>query len=160
MSYFTDETHCKIHYSHYIQKSFGGNALVFTEEWRKKFLPVEGAKSGMCDGFNVLLKDKTDGATYKTKLYVAYDDSCNESIFDEDYNTIEITLQSVMGYFYGSHYCPCHRKQDAKGAGAIVENDECEGDRFLIESITCPDLPNLILYSETISEELFCMYRV
>lgn len=83
-------------------------------------------------------------------MYVAYERN-KESILNEDYDSIEV--ESLNGYFYGSHHCPCHRKSDARKAGAIIENDECEGNRFLIHSITCDKAPGLNLYSEVFTEE-------
>lgn len=55
---------------------------------------------------------------------------------------------------YAEHHCPCHRKVDARGAGAVVADDDCEGKRFLIERIESPNLPGLVLYTETMTAEV------
>jgi hypothetical protein len=136
--------------SHYVRKAFGGYSLVFTTAWKEEFLPGNGTHSTDNDSFNVNLLDTHDGKIYKTKLYVAYEHE-KESILNEEYDPVE--AESLMGYFYGSHHCPCHRKADAKRAGAIVEDNECEGNRFLIHSITHDKVPDVILYSEVFDED-------
>jgi hypothetical protein len=129
---------------HYIGKEYGGLALVFTEQFMNDNLPTNSTSAGL----NICLLDNTDNKIYKSKIYVAYEDA---TTLDNEYNSIEV--KSLMGYFYGSYHCACHRKHDAQKVGAIVENDECEGKRFLIYSITCDKLPDLNLYSEVLTED-------
>ena len=82
-------------------------------------------------------------------IYCAFEKSPSTTL-NKEYNLVEVW--TLLAYFYGSHHCPCHRKADAKLAGAIVDDDECEGNRFLIERIT-PLNSNLILVSEVYSLE-------
>jgi hypothetical protein len=138
---------------HYTEGDYGGLYLGFTDEFKDIFLPKGSTKNG----FKINLLDQTDGKIYESKIYVAYEK--NLCIFiDKKYGDIELNI--LMPYFYGSHHCPCHRKQDAQWAGASVDEDlECEGSRFLIESIT-PLNSDLILASETKSvDELESILR-
>jgi hypothetical protein len=133
---------------HYDQiRNAGVVHLVFTPAFAEAFLPRESSTELIIE-----LLDTTDGNTYRHKMYAAYDDAGYNSILDQDWNCID-GLIGLQGYFYAEHYCPCHRKDYASDAGAIIENDECEGRRFLVRSITCEKLPDLILYSETMSED-------
>lgn len=145
--YFNDIRH-KTWQDHYIPSSWGGFALAFTKEWKEQYLP----KNSTSDGFDIIQLDQQDGKHYKSKIYVAYD-QIEDIILDEDYNVIKDEIYCLMNYFYGCHHCPCHRKTFAKLAGAIIDEDcECEGDRFLIYSITSIDNPELNLYSEVLTE--------
>lgn len=65
-------------------------------------------------------------------------------------------------YYYGSHYCPCHRVSAAKDAGYIpvaedyetgIERDLCGSIQFEIRKIYFANTPELILYSETMTFE-------
>lgn len=119
--------------------------LLFTPEFRSARLPADGTSD-----FDVELLDSTDGAIYRRKMSVACEGDASRVVADADGNVREV--MSLHGYFYAEHYCPCNRKLDAQRSGAVVEDDECEGDRFRIRSITCPGLPGLVLYSETMDE--------
>lgn len=139
--------------SHYSAGHNGpGLLLGFTQEWRDEFLP-RGVGSG--PGYDnkallVKLLDTQDGKVYDTWLPAAYNDAAEIMMLDADWNPVP--AWTLLSYFYFHHHCPCHRKCDAKDLGADTD-EECEGDRFLIQSITCENFPKLVLYSETIGEE-------
>lgn len=145
--YFSDINH-RSWLNHYVAADYGGISLAFTKQWRNRWLVADSTSNGL----NVFLYDRTDGKVYKTKLYASYEKDEQPIVMTRNYEAAAaITL---MGYFYGSHHCPCHRKADAKTAGAVVEDDECEGDRFTIYAITCDTIPDLILHSEILTEDL------
>lgn len=131
---------------HYFQGQFGGFLLAFTKEWQDKYLPADSRHKER--PFLLVLKDMEDNKLYDTWMSVAYEPRNIETVQKEDYSFA--SCRSILSYFYGSHHCPCHRKQDAKNAGAIVLDEECEGNRFLIDKIECE---NLILFSETRTQE-------
>lgn len=126
---------------YYTDASEGGWYLGFEKSWQEEFLP----KSSSHD-LIVTLLDQSDGKTYSNPIHTAYDDCLTYCRKDSEY----LELNHLMPYVYGSHYCSCHRKTDARNAGAIVKNEDCEGNRFLIQSIMYQDL---ILCSETMSIE-------
>jgi hypothetical protein len=119
--------------------------LLFTQEFKSVYLPGDGTND-----FEMELFDSTDGSVYRRNVYVAYEDDVTV-IVDGDGNCRDV--MSLHGYFYAEHYCPCNRKLDAQRLGAVVLDEECEGDRFRIRSITHPGLPGLVLYSETVRED-------
>ena len=138
---------------HYVMNGCGAHALVFTKEWMDAHLPKQRSHGGL----DVTLLDQNDGKTYKTKIYAAYEDKPTTA-YNDTYDR-EFEVYQLMGYFYGMHHCPCHRKQDAAAAGAVTDT-ECEGRRFDILKITPPD-SDLILYSETMrAEELEDLLKV
>lgn len=140
MKYFEKHSHLN---EHYVEGSFGGLYLGFLKEWREN-LPADGVQ----DNFRIVLKDNQDGKLYESKIYSAFETHPSH-VLDDDYNEVEVW--TLMHYFYGSHHCECHRKADAKRAGADTD-DKCEGNRFLIERITPLD-SDLILVSEVYSPD-------
>lgn len=128
---------------HYVEGSFGGLYLGFFKDWRDN-LPPDSVSSCL----KMVLKDTTDGKLYEHLMCSVFD-KYPSHVLDNDYNSTEVW--TLMFYFYGSHHCPCHRKTDARLAGAITD-EECEGNRFLIERVTPLD-SNLILISEVYSLE-------
>ena len=144
MNYFDDPTHIKL-LTNYVAGQFGGSYLVFTDEWKQKNLPTAGTNE-----LRIVLRDMTDSKEYELfTMYCAYETS-SVTVLNDDYQSVEVC--SLMSYFYGGHHCPCHRKADAKSAGVVVEDDSCEGNRFLIERIT-PVGSELILHSEIYDAE-------
>lgn len=153
MDYWSDENH-KNWLSHYTEGRFNhagksSQFLVFTKEFRDKLLPpgVSQHNHLICN-----LLDTDSGIVYTMPMYAAFEE--NGYILDSEYQSVDGF--SLMSYFYEEHHCPCHRHTDAVSSG-LRENDgtddfECEGQRFLIQSITPKD-SKLILYSETMSEE-------
>lgn len=136
----------------------GGLYLAFTVPWRKLHLPLSvvfdhfpgdaKAPKGrsypeLCNALLVYLRDTEDGKVYKTYMMPSWEDG-DDAGWDEWQNHT-----SLNQYFYGSHHCQCHRKCDAKAAGAVTD-EECEGERFMIERIVYKGLPDLILASETL----------
>ncbi len=157
--YFRDPVHLTLRSGvmgescHYAAWYGSGVFLGFTPEWREKYLPKDGSKQSLTT-LRCVLKDETDGKLYTGGIWAAYqkpdDGSCLE-LLNEAFEPVR--LDSLQGYFYEEHHCPCHRKQDAAAWGAVVENDECEGKRFSIHEITTHDMPSLILMSETRTAE-------
>jgi hypothetical protein len=101
----------------------------------------------------VVLLDRETNKEVETRLFVAYEHvDSSGSVLGEDWNQVDV--ESLMSYFYAMHHCPCHRKNDARHQGGVdVTDEECEGDRFPIARIVSVDVPDLILYSETLTEE-------
>lgn len=146
--YLQSDIHDKL-LEHYIVVGYDGVALLFEKRWSKDKLPV-----GIGDGdyrrnaLRVVLLDTEDNKEYVTVMPASWQDYVCD-LMDKDYNSLTVEGTHLQAYFYGSHHCPCHRKQDAEKAGAHINDDRCEGRRFLIKEITCKELPGLILYSET-----------
>lgn len=149
-------------FQHYTALDYGGLGLIFLPAFRDAHLPKGGTSDFLVD-----LLDTSDGKVYRHPLYVAYEHDAKAGALDTDFSWRE-WFTTLQGYFYGSHHCPCHRKDYAREAGAVVEYTEaekwadenggrdggyCSGDRFQIKSITCDGLPGLVLYSETMTEE-------
>jgi hypothetical protein len=130
-------------YQHYTDGVYGGLYLGFSKEWMYLELPPASTS----EGFRCSLLDTDNGDVYTTLEYVAYDDEV--CYLDSDYNNTY--LYCLNNYVYGCHFCACNRKGIAKTQGAKTD-DECDGDRFLIQSIT-PLNSELILLSETYTIE-------
>jgi hypothetical protein len=129
-----------------------GWRLVFSQNLRNVWLPAD------CENaLTVVLLDAEDGKEYATaNFFTAYErNGYPFRVMDADRNEPRPPAAAALqDYFYADHHCPCHRKADARRAGAVTD-EECEGDRFKIARIECPKLPGLVLYSETMdSEEL------
>lgn len=118
--------------------------LQFPKEWIGTHLPL----APLCrkdydlrevfspEAFEIELLDAKDGKIYFVKTWAAYEEGENG-------------LWQVHHYMFAEHYCACNRKLDASKQGAVTD-DECEGDRFKIRSITAPaTLPDVLLYTET-----------
>lgn len=143
MRYLDDLVHSELG-EHYTEGGYGAYFLTFSQEYQERCLPKQGE-----NGFICTLLDTTNQKTYSFPIYAAYEPNYN-LVFDVEGNEIT-NLRRLQFYFYESHYCPCHRKTDAKRAGAKTD-DECNGNRFRIEKIT-PINSNLILMSETYNLE-------
>ncbi len=121
--------------------------LAFDPHWGIENLP----KDGTARGLDCTLLDTEDNKEYHCKIYTAYEHDVNQyNVHDQDW--APRPSLSLMDYWYKDHHCPCHRKQDAKTAGAVVDNDECVGERFLLKSVRDPKT-GLILLSEVYTEE-------
>ncbi len=131
---------CKFPYAH--------SRLVFPVSWIGTKLPPAPKNRDDYDkveypqtAFEIELLDTQDGKIYKGYSWAHYEDAWT-------YGNTETTVHI---YMFLEHYCACHRKIDALDAGADTD-EECEGERFLVRSITAPaHLPGLILYSETLT---------
>lgn len=152
MNYFSYPKH-KEWQNHYIEGRFRNDNgqyssfLAFSKEWMEENLP----KNTYGNNFVCNLLDTETGITYKTEIHCAYGED-EGTVFDKDYNTVN--HWSLMSYVYEEHHCACHRHTDAviSGLNESDEDFECEGDRFLIQSIMLKD-SDLILFSETITVE-------
>jgi hypothetical protein len=164
--YFDDPVHAAWQ-AHYFEGQYGAWHLAVNPAWGLANLHVE-SKRGSDDYYRLRVeyRDATDGALYERHIYTAWEDVNDVWFpgFDEDWNPLNAgrVVRALMAYWYGQHHCPCHRKQDAREAGAVTD-DECEGDRFQIRRIWDPAHPNLILYSETMDaaelEQLLAQYN-
>lgn len=149
MSYLEHPQHAAWR-EHYFADAHGSWHLAIDPAWWAAHMPKSGSNL-----LRVEYLDRTDNKRYEAAMYAAWDDF-NEVWFpgfDEDWNHLNATgVKALKEYFYNDHHCPCHRKQDARAAGADTD-EECEGDRFPILRIWWPGLPNLILYSEVLTSE-------
>lgn len=136
---------------HYVGgAAYGGHYLVFKEDFRAALPQKTG--NGI-DEVTVNLIDTEDGnKIYQMGWWLNYEEEANEQVLDKNIWE-QIPVFTLSQYIYGSKLCPCNIKMGAKQAGAIVEDDECEGKRFQIQSIVFDDHPDLILYSETYDME-------
>jgi hypothetical protein len=149
-AYLADPVHAGWRF-HYTAFSYSPAVLVFTSAWADQWLPSSLYNP---KALKLVLKDTLDGRLYDTWISCAYQHrELNNlpGVLDTNWDVVE--GMCLMPYFYSCHHCPCHRKQDAKAAGADVPDDECEGTRFLIHEIVAPALPRLVLYSETRTPE-------
>lgn len=125
--------------------------LVFPREWLGTTLPnpwkhpvFEDNAEDQRTHFAIELLDTQDGTVYGARAWPHYEDPM--SFDDESEATVHI-------HMFLEHYCACHRKIDAAAAGADTD-EECEGERFVVKSITAPEwMPGLVLYSETMTAE-------
>lgn len=152
MNYFDDEQHRQILHGHHYQRGTGNCRLVMTKAWADRYLPHRGE---YYNGLRVVYLDKEDnnkqlvGKIYCAFELPAYAANQLDPVFNDEWQQLPGPFTILQDYFYSSHHCPCHRKQDAKSLGAVVDPELlCEGDRFVIERITPLDQPDLILLSE------------
>lgn len=153
LSYWDDARH-QLWQSHYTTGAYGGVLLAFTAEWCATHLPKECTQELLHD-----IRDDRTGETYVgMPFYVSYDEHEDGYILDDDFQPAKyMTLQS---YMCGSHHCGCHRalaintKDPTFGEGDL----DCREIRehLLITKIYAETMPELVLYSETLSEEELC----
>jgi hypothetical protein len=144
LPYYEDEDcpykHCRLVFP----KSWIGTRL--PAQWQH---PVDHPDADQRHHFLIELEDTEDGGKiYTARSWPSYhgDDSAGWGPDDPRMTHLHI-------YTYQEHYCACHRKSDAEAAGAGTD-DECEGERFAVRSITAPEhLPGVVLYSETLTAE-------
>jgi len=129
-TYLAAHGHLPSHYAEGNYRTF--YFLLFTREWMEGHLPPDMAS----DALDVLLLDDSDGKTYHARHFAAYSETDGED-----------GTWSLTPYAYEDHYCSCHRKADARKAGADTD-DECDGYRFRVLSVESPSLPGLTLYTE------------
>ncbi len=126
------------------------NILHFTEEWASVHMPPHSFST---EPLRVMLLDQQGGKLYETWMNCSFDRT--ERSLPPDWDSERLVM--LKHYRYRLHHCTCHRKHDARKAGADTDR-VCEGYRFAIERIEFPELSGLILYSETIpAEELEAM---
>ncbi len=121
--------------------------LMMTPEWWAANMPPDRQQSLRA----VYLDREKPGETHDRPMWAAWDD------VDADWHGYRLDNQPMGmakvlgGYFYNEHHCPCHRIQAVLGYEKMLEFP-CEGDRFPIQKIYAPSHPDLILYSETMTE--------
>lgn len=120
--------------------------LLFLPAWGDKHLPP-GWQRGDANTLRVVLLDAEDGKRYETRMPAFYE--ADRTFIPLDFEGVVRHLQL---YMYEDHFCACHRKIAAGAAGADTD-EECEGERFKVERIEAPDLPGLVLYSETMTAD-------
>ena len=155
MNYFDDPAHRQwsTHYSDIYDDSDVG--LAFTQAWADQVLAAVGYDGSHASRMDVLLCDTVDtktGVVYRYPIYLSLADYV-WAMVDDDGN--DIPAVSLQGYFYSSHHCQCHRESDCEDAGKPPEEEEfeCEGDRFKVVKIVFKTIPDLVLYSETMTIE-------
>lgn len=129
-TYAHSHRHLPAHYAEGNYRNF--YFLLFTREWMVEHLPKDMTQ----DALDVLLLDDSDGKVYRAKHFAALSETYDEH-----------GTWSLNRYVYEDHYCACHRKTDARRAGADTD-DECDGFRFQVLSVESPNLPGLTLYTE------------
>ncbi len=151
MNYLDHPAHAAWRWRYYETRT-GSFHLAVDPAWWEANLKAESPHGRL----RVEYRDSQDGKLYEASIYAAWDDvsDCWFGAFDKDWNHLSLDqkVKGLQAYFYNDHHCPCHRKQDAAAAGAVTD-DECEGTRFLINRIWAPEFPDLILYSETMTDE-------
>ncbi len=151
MNYFDDPVHATLSHP-YMPGSNGGFVLGFTQAWKDAHLPPGIGDPAYVHGehqLRTVLLDRLDKRLHETKMSVAYN---HKDFYENDWLDTETwapaAVRSLQSYFYACHHCPCHRKQDVREQCKVDVDDECEGNRFLIERVTPVNQPDLILYSE------------
>lgn len=119
-----------------------GTLAVFDAEAKAK-LPAEGLTDVPLEA--VILDVKT-GITYEAKQnYIAFDEQDWPNVYAPG------AAWSLNHYFYSEHWCGCHRWSDIESSNPEAEIDDendCPGERFYVLSLTHPNLPGVVLYSE------------
>jgi hypothetical protein len=145
-TYFSEPQHRRWRYHHVDGggKDCPAALLAFTAAWREKHLPPQSNA-----GLRVTYLDREGGGRrYQTAIHVFYEDTFE--VMDEDWNHVEV--DTLHCYMYRDHHCDCHRRADLEGQ--VATTGECaERHRFVIERVTAPGLPGLVLYSETMSAD-------
>ena len=153
MKYLEYEDHKNWISGHYTESVYGSFYLVFCKEFYEKELPHP--KNTEIE-FDVHLLDTEDknGTIYKSKWWISYESYESLDILGKDYYPIvddkTKSYFMLMNYIYDSKLCACNRKCLAAKEGAMLDNDECEGNRFQIHSVV---YNGLILMSEVLTEE-------
>lgn len=150
--YFSDQMHRQLDDPYIEVENDGDNTarlLLFTEAWRNTYIPPDGTD------LDCIILDTETGKTAPYKLYNAVD---QYGLAGPTWDRGDLLM--LQPYCYQNHCCSCHRKQYAECSGLwdgeeelANEDDLCTGHRFKFVQITSPLLPDLILYSETMSED-------
>lgn len=164
--YFDDSIHRTLQCPYYEVSHDGNKAylLFFTQDWADKNKLIRGNMDLL---ITILDQETGKTAVYKSG-YCAYDSKRENlsgiAVFDQEWKEPELCC--LQPYFYQDHECPCHRKQYAEEAGLWDGKEEpiedwedemndglCSGNRFKYVSIASLFAPDVVLYSETMSEE-------
>lgn len=126
-----------------------GLLAAFDDEFLRT-LPAEGKS-----GFEAVILDRVTGQRHAVaQPFAAYEE---REVFDPEVADI-VTMHVLMGYFYVDHWCGCHRICDIENAGGSVPmpnpdpDDGCPSGRFIVERLTHPAHPGLVLFRETLVE--------
>lgn len=137
----------------------GNQRLLFCTQFATENLPAGGTHHGLqCELVLQRLAEDPAAPGYVMPIYTAYEHDSVE-VMGVDWKPYY--AQALMHYWYADHHCPCHRRQDAESVGYVAQDedyepgvlrDECGAIRFKIRRIWAAALPDLILYSETLTE--------
>lgn len=123
--------------------------LAFPRRWIGSTLPDNWGPGGDGEHFRVELLDSSDGKIYIASMWPHYEPDDHAEYWSKDGFSFDEPFASVQLYMYRHHFCACHRKEAARKHGAVIDNEECEGERFVVRSITAPAfMLGAILYSE------------
>ncbi|RTK93413.1 MAG: hypothetical protein EKK64_10245 [Neisseriaceae bacterium] len=136
---------------HYLEINFKNNHyLTFTKDFMDKNLPKEWEYKGT-DNEELqveLVLRKNPSVVFLDTMHVFYE--------DRGYQLKDSYI--LKPYMYSEHYCSCNRLLGAERGGYIAKEEHYEEERgycgeiiFDIKKIYCKNIPNLILYSETMS---------
>jgi hypothetical protein len=150
---------------HYAEGNYGGRYLLFCREFREKVLPEEMRKLSSTSGhvyeLALVIRDKQTDKLYTCSHCMAYEhDGSRLSVQDQDWNSVD--ADSLMPYFYGCHFCDCHIAHHIESAGQLItgyhdveltDDTRCNRRRFSIVKAVWNQMPELVLLSETMTDE-------
>lgn len=134
--------------THYVEGNYNNWFLAFKKEFMLEHLP------GIDEVTVKLIDSEDNNKVYLMGWWLDFEeaDSCY-GILGKNYEHPTEPFWTLFQYIYQDKLCACNIKMGAQRAGAVLNNEECEGNRFQIESITFDDHPDLILYSEVFDSE-------
>jgi hypothetical protein len=137
------------------------NLLVWSENFHNEQMPPDMRGSNHRNDLLIEIFDSVSQQTFKAKHVVSYEEAYEEigTSTGEEFKPY-----SLQGYFYREHFCGCHRAHHIEAAGQTIpeysgikfgDNDDrsCPRGRFHVTKIVWDKMPELILYSETLSLE-------
>lgn len=142
--------------------------LAFSEQFMKDKLPKQWDRENKeKEQLVIELVVRKNPVTVYSCNYSAFYEFKESVVRDENYNLMDAWC--LKPYMYSEHYCDCNRWQDAIESGYVPKEedyeeneprDQCGEIIFDINKIYCKDMPELILYTETISlDELESLYE-
>lgn len=140
---------------------YDAKLLVWSENFHNEQMPPDMRGSNHKHELQIEIFDAISQQTFKATHVVSY---------EEGYEGIgtstgeEFKPYSLQGYFYCEHFCGCHRAHHIEAAGQSIpeysgikfadnDNRACPRGRFYVTKIVWEQMPELILYSETLSLE-------
>jgi hypothetical protein len=118
-----------------------GSLAVFDDEAKAK-LPPEGM---LAVPFDAVIYDVKTGKSYNVKQdYAAYEENEWPNVYAPG------RAWSLQHYFYAEHWCGCHRWSSIGSDADIEDDNDCPSGRFFVTSLTHPNLPGVVLFSESI----------
>lgn len=96
-----------------------------------------------------LYRDLKTGKEYETPI------SCNvtsDAEYDEQKGGVH-NFCTLLPYIYHSHQCPCHRQEDIRKNGGVIDKPDkkCKRGRYLIVRVWHPSQPDRVLYWEKVA---------